>query len=373
MCEPIRVLQMIGSLDIGGSQTMILNLYRAMDRCKIQFDFILDHPNEDALIPEVKALGARIFIMPSFKGSNFFEIKKAWDKFFDEHHEYKILHSHVRSYASVYIPIAKKHGVFTIIHSHSTSNGRGLSSVVKAVMQYPLRYQADYFMACSEIAGTWLYGRSIDNKKNYKIISNAIDAKRFNYDEVVRNKVRKELGLVDKFVIGHVGRITEPKNHSFLLDVFEEIVKQKSNAVLLLVGDGELRQLIDDKVKEKKLENKVVFLGSQSNTQDYYQAMDVFVFPSLWEGLGIVAIEAQTSGLHCVVSDRVPREIDLGAGLVEFISLEAGMSNWVNAILNTDIEKRVGKTEEVRVAGYDVTENAKKMMKFYLSVDKKMR
>lgn len=367
----MRVLHMIGSLNIGGSQMMIMNIYRNIDREKIQFDFIVDHSEHLYFADEIEKMGGKIFLLPQFKGNNYFEIKKAWNNFFENHPEYKILHSHVRSYASLYIPVAKKYGIFTIIHSHSTSNGTDGFAFIKDLLQYPLRFQADYYMACSDKAGKWLFGNKIVKQRNYCIISNAIDTQLFNYNKDKREKVRKKLTLEGKFVIGHVGRMTYPKNHLFLIDVFKEICKFRDDAVLLLVGDGDLRYSIEKAIYDNELKDKVIILGNRSNTQDYYQAMDVFAFPSLWEGLGIVAIEAQTSGLPCVVSERIPKEMDLGIGLINVVSLEAGKKCWAKEILDTDIQNRTGRVDNIRKAGYDIKENALKIQKFYLNIEKK--
>ncbi|MFQ7119778.1 MAG: glycosyltransferase family 1 protein [Intestinibacter sp.] len=362
---------MIGSLDIGGSQTMIMNIYRKIDRKKIQFDFILDHSEQLYFADEVKKLGGKIYFLPTFTGKNILQVRKAWKQFFIEHREYKILHSHVRSYASIFLPIAKKQGLYIIIHSHSTSNGRGIFSIIKKVMQYPLRYQADYYMACSNSAGKWLYGSKVTKGQNYKVIPNSIDAKKFDYNLDVRNKVRKELNLEDKFVIGHVGRMSTPKNHMFLIKVFAEVTKVRDDAVLLLIGDGNLRESIDKLIKEKGIANKVICLGSRNNVQDFYQAMDLFVFPSLWEGLGIVAIEAQTAGLPCFVSERVPKEIDLGKGLVYVLNLSDGEKTWAEEISNFKIKRRIGLLKEIKKMGYDIFENAQNLQKFYLQIDSK--
>ena len=156
--KPIKVLQMISSLNYGGSQAMVVNLCRAMSNSNIHCDFIVDHPEYDGMKDIVEELGSRIYTMPSFTMVNLSQVKKAWNDFFSEHPEYSVLHSHSRSYASIYIPIAKKHGLITIIHSHNTSNGKGFKARIKDLMQIPLRYQADYYFACSKNAGEWLFG-----------------------------------------------------------------------------------------------------------------------------------------------------------------------------------------------------------------------
>ena len=164
--EPIRVLQMVGGLNMGGSQAFLMNLYRNINRTQIQFDFVLDHPDERFFVPEIEKLGGKIYVLPKFNGKNAYEVRRAWNDFFCEHEEYKVLHSHIRSYASLYLPVARKHGIKTIIHSHSTSNGRGVSAFVKLVMQYPLRYQADILASCSNYAGIWLFGKRKCKSKN---------------------------------------------------------------------------------------------------------------------------------------------------------------------------------------------------------------
>lgn len=264
----VRILQMIGSLNVGGSQTMILNLYRNIDREKIQFDFVLDHPNERYFAADAEALGARIYNLPGFTGFNAHEVKTAWDSFLTEHPEYKVLHSHVRSYASLYLPIARKHGLKTIIHSHNTSNGSGVSSVVKQLMQKPLRNQADVLMACSREAGEWLFGKEACTRDNYICQPNAVDTRRFRLPESVREKYRAELGLTDKLVIGHVGRFQPAKNHSFLLDIFSLVHERRPDSALLLVGDGDLRAECEEKAAALGLSDSVIFTGNRSDVPE---------------------------------------------------------------------------------------------------------
>jgi glycosyltransferase involved in cell wall biosynthesis len=222
---------MIGALEMGGSQALVMNLYRHIDREKIQFDFILDHPDRDDYVDEVKALGGRIYTMPGFHG-NVHQVRRAWDEFFTNHPEYKVLHSHVRSYASLYLPIAKRHGVKTIIHSHSTSNGKGFSSLVKMALQYPLRYQADVLMGCSKESGEWLFGKKATAGDRFFFLPNGVDLQRFSFDENIRQQYRRDMGLEDKIVIGHVGRFHPAKNHMFLLESFAQLKRLRPNAVL---------------------------------------------------------------------------------------------------------------------------------------------
>lgn len=355
---------MIGSLNIGGSQTMIMNLYRNIDREQIQFDFILDHPEQLFFAEEVKSLGGKIYFMPEFTGTNLLGVRKAWHRFFREHPEYKILHSHVRSYASVYLPIARRYGVKTIIHSHSTSNGRGIKSLVKRIMQYPLRHQADYCFSCSQEAGEWLFGKKIASNDRHFIVRNAIDAEKFRYNEDVRREYRAKLGVNDQTVYVHVGRFHPAKNHDFLLRVFSKIHARNSNTVLLLLGDGELQTSIEKQIQELGLQNAVHLPGGSSEVHKWLQAADCFLFPSLWEGLGIVAVEAQAAGLPCICSDQVPPLVKV-MDSCRFIPLDE--EKWVAAAMSAAPDRQ-DSYDQIVVAGYDVHATSQWLYEFYSKI-----
>lgn len=363
---PIRILHMIASLEIGGSQTFVMNLYRNIDRDRIQFDFIIDHTHDMYFQKEIESLGGKIYVMPTFRGINVSEIRKVWEKFFCEHPQYKVLHSHSRSYASLYIPIAKKHGLKTIIHSHSISNGKGASALLKAILQYPLRYQADYFMACSRIAGEWLFGKKVCRSDRFQVVKNAIDAKKMIFDECKRERTRIELGLKDEFVLGFLARVMPPKNPIFAIDVFVEL-KKKKDAKLLFVGDGDLLLSVKKHVQDLKLAEDVVFAGSRSDVDNMFCVMDCYILPSLWEGLGISLIEAQASGLNCICSENIPDEA-LITDLVRKVELSSGAEKWAEEIeVNSD---RVNQYEKIKNSGYDIFENVEKISDFYISLER---
>ena len=362
--EPIRVLHMIGSLEIGGSQAMIMNIYRNIDREKIQFDFVIDKNRGGFFEKEITELGGKIYKMPSFKGTNIHEIRKSWDVFFTEHSEYKILHSHVRSYASLYIPIAKKHGVKTIIHSHSTSNGSGISALVKAVMQYPLRYQADYFFGCSQKSGEWLFGKKIASGDRFFVIKNAIKTDEYKVDGNVRNQYRKELGIEENAIVYVlVGRLHEAKNHMFLLELFAGIVKKNPKDVLLLVGDGELRNQIVEKINELDLSRNVIMMGARKDVANILKASDCFLFPSNWEGLPVTVVEAQAAGLPCLISDRITDEVNI-TSLVKKIPIDQGIKCWIDAIENANLKKQ-NVIRQICEAGFDIKQSTEWLQNFY--------
>ena len=365
MDRPIRILHVLAGMNQGGAETFVMNVYRNIDRNRIQFDFVLFTKKECYFNNEIRQLGGKIFWIPRYNGRNHFTFKKAWDSFFYEHEEYKIIHAHVRSTASLYLRIAKKHGLTTIVHSHSTgSRGNTLERTVKYLLQLRIKKDADYLLAASDKAGHWLYGSKAMRNTNYSLINNAIEAEKFSFDETTRKKYRKLLDIENKFVIGHIGSFTFPKNHNFLIDIFNQVYKRQRNAVLLLVGDGVLRAKIESKVKMSGLDNNVIFLGIRDDIHKILQAVDVFVFPSIFEGLGIALIEAQASGLQCVVSDSIPKEAYV-TELVQSVSLKASSLDWAEKILNTGNYKRINTIEKINASGYNVKDTSIWMEEFY--------
>ena len=366
MSEPIRVLQVFGRLDRGGAETFIMNVYRNIDRSKVQFDFIVHTADKCAYDDEITALGGRIFRVPRYNGKNHFRYKKEWNLFFRQHTEYKIIHAHIRSTAAIFLNIAKKYGLVTISHSHNDSSGKGFSATIKNILQYSLRNIADFLFACSKQAGEWLYGKKACAKKNFHVIPNAIDTEKFIYDPVARESKRKELSLENKFVVGHIGRFDTQKNHDFIVNIFEKIYRKNNKAVLLLVGDGTLRSKIEQKVETFGLKDNVIFAGVRSDVPDLLNTMDVFLFPSLWEGFGIVLLEAQATGLRCVVSDVVSQEVKI-TKLLECVSLEKSASHWADKVLAyVDGYERKNMQQEIGESGFDIQEVAKWLENFYI-------
>jgi len=367
MDKSIKILHVLGALNRGGAETMIMNIYRNIDREKIQFDFMI-HTNEKCdYEDEIETLGGKIYRTSKYKGKNHFSYKAQWNKFFKEHEEYKIIHGHMRSTASIYLKIAKKYGRTTIAHSHSTaSRGNIVEQIVKNIMQFPIRNIADYFFACSDEAGKWLFGKNIINNKNYKLIKNAIEVEKYIFNKNKRKALRNQLSLTGKLVIGHVGSFTYPKNHKRLIEIFNEIYKNNKNSRLLLVGDGPLKLKIINQIKSLELENKVKFVGVVSNVNDYLQAMDIFIFPSFFEGMPVSLIEAQASGLPCLTSLLVTKEAKILKSN-KYISLKQLDSYLVKEAMKLYTNnKREDTSFEIKKAGYDIKEETKKLENFYL-------
>lgn len=370
----LKILHVVGIMDRGGTEALIMSLYRSIDRKEIQFDFVVHDHKRGEYDEEIEELGGRIFYIPRYRGVNHFAYVKEWNTFFESHPEYSIIHGHMRSTAAIYLKIAKKHQRIAIAHSHNTgSRGNILEKIVKRVMQYPICYVADYFFACSTKAGIWLFGKNVCRSDRFQVLNNGIDSQKYIFDEDTRNKKRRELGIEKQFVIGHIGNFSHQKNHSFLIDIFEEIYKRNSECLLVLIGGGELKlqQEIQEKANRKGIKENVKFLGSRADVNEILNAFDLFLFPSLYEGLGIVAIEAQANGLVCILSDVIPREVEVTEH-VEFVSLKESAAFWAERALayqNNCI--RSNMEEKIHEAGYDIREIACKIEKFYWEINKK--
>lgn len=366
----MKVLHMIGSLDYGGSQILVTSILEFIDINKIQFDFIIDRPDELALYEKLKKYNCKVFVIPRFKGFNLFQYIKSWITFFKEHPEYEIIHGHVRSTAAIYLFIAKKFGLITIAHSHSIASGLGVLSLIKNILQFPIRFIADYFIGCTYEAGVWLFGKKICNENNFFILKNGINLSDYVYNHAKRDYLRKQLNIdSDTIVIGHIGRFQPEKNHMFILNIFEEFHKHNNKALLMFLGDGKLKNTCIEYVKLHSLNKNVIFFGNKDNVGDYLQIFDIFLFPSLYEGLGIALIEAQASDLYCLISDTIPKEAIL-TDRVYSMSLNQSSYEWSSKIieLTSKIEKRFDITKQIKTAGYDIKESANWLSEFYFTI-----
>lgn len=300
-----RILHIVPNMQSGGLETFIMNIYRKIDKSTFQFDFLVHYKEPKFYDEEIERLGGKIFRFSLRDDNNIFKYIIGLDNFFKEHNEYKIVHCHMASIGFLVFLIAKKNGIkIRIAHSHNSDTEKTLKGFIKSIMIKPYKYLSTHRFACSEDAGKFLFG-----KKNFEIIENAIDIDKFKFDEETRIKVRKELNVQNKFVLGHIGRFCDQKNHDFLIDVFYELYQLDKNLELLLIGDGELKEKIKEKIKKLELEKSVILLENRKDVNELYQVMDYFLFPSKFEGLGIVLIEAQAAGLNVIASDAVPNEV----------------------------------------------------------------
>lgn len=362
---PIRVAQIMGKWLGGGVEAVVMNYYRNIDRNKVQFDFICDEDSKYIPKEEIKKLGGKIILIPPYQKP--FKYHKELKRVLKDGH-YKIVHSHINTLSFFSLWAAKSAGVpVRIAHSHSTSNKKEWK---KNFMKQLLRpfckvFATDYF-CCSEKAGRWQFGNKIYNQGKVYLLNNAIDVDKFKYNEIIRKRKRKELSIKDnEIVIGHIGRFVTVKNHGFLIDIFSEIYKQNKNTVLLLAGDGPLKEEIQNKVKELGLEKNVKSLGQRNDANELYQAMDVFVLPSLYEGLPVVGVEAQAAGLPCFFSANMTTEVKI-LNTTEFIELMQGADEWANIIVK-GLEKfnRSNTTKEITDSNFNIKEEAEKLLVQY--------
>lgn len=364
--QPIRVGQIIGKYLGGGVESVVMNYYRNIDRSKIQFDFICDEDSTNIPYDEIEKLGGRVILVPPYQ--KILKYNKELKKILKENN-YKIVHSHINTLSVFPLRIAKKCGVpVRIAHSHSTTNKKEWKkNILKQILRPFSKVYATDYMCCSELAGRWLFGDKTYDKGNVYLLKNAIDLEKFKYDEKIREEKRKKLNILDDtLVIGHVGRFVAQKNHMFLIDIFNEIHKQKENSVLLLIGQGPLIDKVEEKVNKLKLNECVYFLGQRNDISELYQAFDIFLLPSLYEGLPVVGVEAQATGLLCELSDAMTKETKV-LNITRFISLNKTSFEWSKIILN-DFEKynRKNTEKEISKNNFNIKIEGNKLEKFYL-------
>lgn len=329
----IKVLHVLYSMNRGGIETFIMNVFRNIDRTKVSFDFLLGTENECDYNKEILALGGNIHYIPDCRNGLFKNIKML-NRFYKEHPEYKIIHLHASALLNIVpLVVAKKHNIpVRIIHSHSTSVcGNPLRNLLHIFNKLWLTYYATHYLACSKLAGEWMFSSKY-KKTPYQIINNGIDIDNFKFDPDKRNELRKHLCINDKFVVGHVGSFSKAKNHSFLLDIFSNIKEKSDDAILLLVGDGNLRKNIEDKIRKLGLSDSVILTGKRTDIAELMCAMDVFVFPSLHEGLPVTLVEAQASNLIIFASDAITDEIYLTAN-IKMLPLTLSSEKWAKKII----------------------------------------
>lgn len=375
----IRILHVFGKLNVGGAESRIMDLYRNIDRSKIQFDFVVHGEGRGFFEDEVEVLGGRVFRVPQYKVVNQIEYINAWKRLMAEHAgEFEMIQGHMTSTASIYLPIVKANGVkTTIAHVRSAGVDPGPKGVMTRVLRMNLAKKADYLFACSDLAAISAFGKKAFEEGRTTFIPNAIIVDKFKFDASAREEIRKELGIEDKFVIGHVGRFHYAKNHEYLLGVFKEILNKKDaketelDPVLMLVGDGpkmeEMKQLAD----KLGITDTVLFLGNKSDVFRYYNAMDCFVYPSRYEGLPGTVIEAQASGLRCLISDRICREVYVTDAIMG-MSIDADEYIWADKTIECAAKAPKDREKYARIvadAGFDVKTQAVKMEKFYLTSD----
>ncbi|PFP29490.1 glycosyl transferase family 1 [Bacillus sp. AFS073361] len=369
MGNPLRILHVVVNMNRGGAETLLMNLYRNIDRSIIQFDFLTC--KEGIFDKEINQMGGKVHRIPYISDVGHFQYIKQLDTFFANHQEYKIVHSHMDKMSGLVLRAAKRAGIPNrISHSHSTSNeGSIIAKFYKWYAGKHILPNATKLLACSNQAAKWLFK---NKSEKALILKNGIECERFKFSPKIRGEIRAELKVNDEsLIIGHVGRFSTPKNHLFLIEIYKEVIKVHPNSKLILVGDGPLLLEIKSKVSEYNLTEKVEFLGVRSDVDHLLQAFDLFIFPSFYEGLPVTVIEAQGAGLPCLISDSITQEVDMGLNLVEFFPI-SNKDVWIERIKKIEPDKvqRFLSVPVLSKKGYDIKDTSKQLQDFYSVVSR---
>ena len=364
----LRVLQAIGAMDLAGAETMIMNIYRNIDRDKVQFDFLVNADRKCAYDDEIEDMGGHIYRIPYYRIINFHSYRKACANVLGElSGTHPIIHGHIGAPAAIYLSEAKRKGYYTIAHSHAKHHPINPTEIAFRLSTYPTRFVADYFFACSHQAGIDRYGKRIVNSERFSIIPNGIDAASFSFDNKKRETVRTELGIGNEIVVGHVGRFEEVKNHAFLLETFASFHQMHQASKLVLVGSGPLMEQMKTRADKLGISDSTLFVGNRTDMPNVYASFDVFVFPSFTEGLSVALLEAQGSGLPCVVSEANSDE-GIVSKTVHRLSLSEGAEAWAMQIAKS-IENPCDRSmgfKDIQQHGFDINDSAIKLQQFYL-------
>lgn len=362
-----KILHYVGRMNRGGMETFIMNLYRNIDRNRVQFDFAVHTKVPGDYDEEIIGMGGGICAFPPYK-KNPYAYRKAWRDFFKQHaHEYDVFHFHTNSLANVVAleEAARAAIPVRIVHSHSSFANKGkfqkLNDYLNVKHRKKLAHIATHLFACSEKAAEWLYGGMSLNGKSVTLINNGVNCEQFRFCKETAERKRKELGLEGKTVIGHIGKFIKVKNHSFLIDIIDKIAKSDKNVVCILIGDGELLEDVKKQCEAYGILKHVKFLGVRSDIPELLMCMDLFVMPSLYEGLPVSMIEAQASGVPALVSDTVSPEVKINEN-VEFCSLEDGAKAWADVAAELIRKGRISDNQAVINAGYDINATTRKYL-----------
>lgn len=359
-----RILHTLSNMGVGGAEAFILNMYRNIDTSEVQFDFLLRGNNStEENLREIEKYGGRVFITSEFPRhplKNYREVKKILRE-----NKFDAVHIHANSFIYTFpLSLAYKRGIpARILHSHNTKP-LGNNFILKIIHKMNISRLSKKItdrIACSREAGEWMFGG-----RDFTVVKNGINIDKFRFNEEKRRAVRREFNLDGKLVVGHIGRFSYQKNHAFLLGIFAEILKKNENAALFLVGGGELKDDITEKAKALGIEKHIIFAGIRTDVYDLLQAFDVFVFPSHFEGMPITLVEAQASGLSCVISDIITAEADVGGNITRKPLTDSAQS-WAEAALKAAENARTDNTDLIRKRGYDAKESARALTGIYKS------
>ena len=358
----IRVLHSVSNMDRGGIETMLMNFYRHIDREQVQFDFLANKPDIGDYDEEIRSMGGRIFVTPGYM--NYRAYLDYMTDLFKKHPEYRIIHTHNGSLMLYALQSAKKNHIpVRIAHAHATAVPVGLKNELKKLMRPLIKYVATDYWGCSNAAGEFYFSKKRWDHA-HELIHNAIAVDQFTFNESKRAEIRNQYGLNDKFVIGNVGRLAPQKNQKKLIELFAVLKKKRPDAHLVIIGTGELEEKLKQQARELGISDSVTFTGVLSNVNEWYSAFDVFVMTSLYEGLPVVAVEAQAADLPCVLTDTITPEVKITEN-VRFLGLDDTPQKWADCILQMRPDARIGRESYLEKAGYDIRSEAERMQNLY--------
>lgn len=363
--KPIRILHIVTIMNLGGIETLLMTIYRDIDKEKIQFDFLVHRKEKGFFDDEILEIGGKIHRIIPLSPLTILSYYKQFKKILIDN-KYQIVHSHLNANSAITLGLAKKIKVKNrIAHSHIDKE-EGKSVFLKKILKKHVNKVATKRFACSIKAGEWLF-----QNEDFVVFKNAIKSSEFEFSKVNRNIIRENLGIDTKCtVVGNIAVFRKQKNHQFIIEVFKEFSDiYEGNAKLLLLGDGDLREEIESEIRKLNLKDKVILAGFIGNANEYLSAMDLFLFPSLFEGLGIAVVEAQANGLPVLMSDVIPKEA-IVTDLVEVESLDVSSKIWAKKLFEISKNKydRNSYIKDVVEKGYDINENTDKLLQFYLSL-----
>ena len=361
----IRVLQSVSNMDRAGIETMLMNFYRNMDHERIQFDFLANKPKPGAYDEEIIGMGGRVFVSPGYK--SYGKYVRYMTELFNKNPEYKIIHTHNGSLMLYALRSAQINNIpVRIAHAHATDIPFDFKNGVKMCMKPLIKHVATDYWGCSNAAGEFYFTKKRWNKNN-QLIHNAIDIDKFTYNELSRQRIREKYGFGDRFVVGHVGRLTWQKNQKKLMEIFAALHKLVPGSLLVMVGTGELEEKLKKQVKDLGISDAVKFVGVQTNVDEWYSAFDVFVLSSWYEGLPVVGIEAQAAALPCVFTDTISPEVKVTES-VSFLGLKDDAGTWAEEIIKMKTNERGSRFDDLKDAGYDIKTEALRMQELYLDL-----
>ncbi len=371
MRQPLRVLQVVGKMDRAGAETLLMNLYRHIDRSRVQFDFLTHRDDAGDYDAEITDLGGTVYHVCPMSLKNGLRYPQALKAFFENRPGYRIIHSHIDAMSALPLGAAKRAGVpVRIAHSHNTAFPRDGKYPIRLLARQLLPLVATHCFSCSDAAAGFLFPKKTMENGSYAVLPNAIELERFAFSPSIRAAKRQELEIgSETFVVGHVGRFCMQKNHDKLLHIFAVLHQRRPDSILFLVGQGELKNKISALSTQLGIENSVHFLGVRNDVERLMQAFDLFLLPSLYEGFPVVGVEAQAAGLPCLMSDRIKSDVALTDPVV-FVPLEADDALWAQRAEELFTCCRESTTEKLAAQGFDIKKQASFLEDFYLNVSK---